>query len=126
MSGLCAAVAAARNGASVVLMQDRPVLGGNGSSEVRVGLLGAYGHWDFSRRETGVVEEVDLESLYLNPGRNWEVRAADGSWTEAARITENHQRLARVPLAVETDAIRLVIDETWGAEQTRVFGFEVK
>ena len=54
------------------------------------------------------------------------VRAADGSWTEAARITENHQRLARVPLAVETDAIRLVIDETWGAEQTRVFGFEVE
>ena len=76
MAGLCAAVAAARNGASVVLMQDRPVLGGNGSSEIRVGLLGAFGHWDFSRRETGVIEEVDLESLYLNPGRNWEVWAA--------------------------------------------------
>ncbi len=76
LAGLCAAVAAARNGTSVVLMQDRPVLGGNGSSEVRVGLVGAYGHWDFSRRETGLMEEIELESLYLNPGRNWEVWAA--------------------------------------------------
>jgi hypothetical protein len=53
-------------------------------------------------------------------------RAADGSWTEAARITDSHQRLVRVPLAVETDAVRLVIDETWGAERTRIFGFEVE
>ncbi|MFA0747994.1 FAD-dependent oxidoreductase, partial [Fervidibacter sp.] len=29
MAGVCAAIAAARNGASVVLIQDRPVLGGN-------------------------------------------------------------------------------------------------
>ncbi|MEL7532020.1 MAG: FAD-dependent oxidoreductase [Bacteroidota bacterium] len=35
-AGTCAALAAARNGLSVALIQDRPVLGGNGSSEVRV------------------------------------------------------------------------------------------
>ncbi|MFA0756867.1 MAG: hypothetical protein YPKNTGVA_002396, partial [Candidatus Fervidibacter sp.] len=34
MAGVCAAIAAARNGASVVLIQDRPVLGGNSSSEI--------------------------------------------------------------------------------------------
>ena len=34
LAGLSAAVSAARHGASVVLMQDRPVLGGNASSEI--------------------------------------------------------------------------------------------
>jgi FAD dependent oxidoreductase len=36
LAGTCAAIAAARKGAKVALVQDRPVLGGNGSSEVRV------------------------------------------------------------------------------------------
>lgn len=36
LAGICAALAAARNGLNVALVQDRPVLGGNGSSEVRV------------------------------------------------------------------------------------------
>jgi heterodisulfide reductase subunit A-like polyferredoxin len=36
MAGICAAITAARNGSKVVLVQDRPVLGGNGSSEVRL------------------------------------------------------------------------------------------
>lgn len=36
LAGTCAALAAARGGLSVALVQDRPVLGGNGSSEVRV------------------------------------------------------------------------------------------
>jgi hypothetical protein len=36
MAGTCAALSAARNGLKVALIQDRPVLGGNASSEVRV------------------------------------------------------------------------------------------
>lgn len=36
IAGCCAALAAARNGLTVALIQDRPILGGNGSSEVRV------------------------------------------------------------------------------------------
>lgn len=41
MSGTCASIAAARLGLKVALIQDRPVLGGNNSSEVRVWLQGA-------------------------------------------------------------------------------------
>ncbi len=41
IAGTSAAVSAARNGLRVVLVQDRPVLGGNGSSEVRVWPEGA-------------------------------------------------------------------------------------
>jgi len=40
MSGTCAAVSAARLGLQVALIQNRPVLGGNNSSEVRVHLGG--------------------------------------------------------------------------------------
>ena len=39
-SGMGAAIAAARMGLKVALIQDRPVLGGNGSSEVRVWAMG--------------------------------------------------------------------------------------
>ncbi|MDR2139341.1 MAG: FAD-dependent oxidoreductase [Tannerella sp.] len=40
IAGCCAAVSAARLGCKVALIQNRPVLGGNNSSEVRVGLSG--------------------------------------------------------------------------------------
>ena len=41
ISGICAAVSAARAGVKTILVQDRPVLGGNASSEVRLWILGA-------------------------------------------------------------------------------------
>ena len=41
LTGLCAAMAAARNGAKAALVQDRPVLGGNASSEIRKHICGA-------------------------------------------------------------------------------------
>jgi len=41
IAGICAAVSGARQGLTVALIQDRPVLGGNNSSEVRVWLQGA-------------------------------------------------------------------------------------
>ena len=40
MAGICAALSAARSGIKVALLQDRPVLGGNNSSEIRVHLGG--------------------------------------------------------------------------------------
>ena len=61
LAGLCAAVAAARHGAKVVLMQERPMLGGNASSEIRMWVSGAQGK---NNRETGILEEIMLENLY--------------------------------------------------------------
>ena len=40
VAGCCTAISAARLGLSVALIQDRPVLGGNASSEIRVGISG--------------------------------------------------------------------------------------
>lgn len=70
LAGICAAVQAARSGKKVVLVQERPVLGGNASSEIRMWICGASGE---NNRETGIVEEINLENLYRNPYKNYSV-----------------------------------------------------
>ena len=70
MSGLVAAVAAARHGSKVILMHDRPVLGGNASSEIRMWIRGAAGK---ENRETGILQEIELENIYRNPTMNYSV-----------------------------------------------------
>lgn len=57
MAGFCAAMAAARHGIRTCLIQDRPVLGGNASSEIRVTVHGAACHHTHCR-ETGIVGEA--------------------------------------------------------------------
>ena len=70
LAGVCAAIAAARNGAKVVLVQDRSVLGGNASSEIRMHIVGADCHGTRpGARETGLLEEFRLEDAYRNPHR---------------------------------------------------------
>lgn len=74
MAGLCAALAAARHGARVLLMHDRPVLGGNASSEIRVHICGADIHNSIpNMRETGILEEMRMENLRRNPNRNYSI-----------------------------------------------------
>lgn len=66
-AGICAAVSAARNGAKTVLVQDRPVLGGNASSEIRVHLNGVnHLKGGEAERETGVIEEMLLKNRFDN------------------------------------------------------------
>lgn len=60
LAGVCAAVSAARHGVKVVLVQDRPVLGGNASSEMRMGIMGAHGD---ENKEAGILEELQLNIL---------------------------------------------------------------
>ena len=56
-AGLGAAVAAARNGAAVALVQDRPVVGGNASSEISIPPMGYLGNPPDRVNVTGLVEE---------------------------------------------------------------------
>ncbi|NLH99206.1 MAG: FAD-dependent oxidoreductase [Chthonomonadales bacterium] len=69
MAGVCCAITAARQGVSVALIQDRPVLGGNASSEVRLWVLGATAHMTNNNRwarEGGVLDELLVENLWRN------------------------------------------------------------
>ncbi len=73
LAGTCGAITAARAGLKVVLVQDRPVLGGNASSEVRLWILGATAHMGNNNRwarEGGVIDELLVENLFRNPEGN--------------------------------------------------------
>lgn len=73
IAGVCSAIAAARNGVKVVLVNDRPVLGGNASSEVRLWILGATSHMGNNNRwsrEGGIIDELLIENLYRNKEGN--------------------------------------------------------
>ncbi len=65
LAGVVAAIASARNGAKTAIIQDRPVFGGNSSSEIRVAPGGAAvgGAW---ARETGIIEEMLLVERVRN------------------------------------------------------------
>ncbi len=65
LAGYCAAVAAARHGARTCLVQDRPVFGGNSSSEVRVTPHGAAAFHAYAR-ETGILSELLIEERSRN------------------------------------------------------------
>ena len=59
-AGMCAAVAAARQGVKTCLVHDRPVFGGNGSNEVRVGPIGRVGLKPFPRNSDLAYELMAL------------------------------------------------------------------
>lgn len=72
-TGVCASISAARKGMKVALIQDRPVLGGTGSSEIRVWMLGATSHMGNNNRwarEGGIVDEILVENTYRNKEGN--------------------------------------------------------
>lgn len=73
LSGVCTAIEAARENLKVVLVQDRPVLGGNASSEVRLWALGATSHMGNNNRwsrEGGLINEILLDNLKRNKEGN--------------------------------------------------------
>ena len=88
MSGLCAAMASARQGAKTALVQDRSVFGGNASSEMRMHISGASCHWGKrDAAETGILMELQLENKYLNDSYNYSIW--DGVLWNAAQETKN-------------------------------------
>ncbi|MBP34707.1 MAG: pyridine nucleotide-disulfide oxidoreductase [Roseibacillus sp.] len=58
IAGICAAISSARHGCRTALIQNRPVLGGNNSSEVRVGLSGLIRKKPYTNLGN-LVDEID-------------------------------------------------------------------
>ena len=88
LAGVCAAIAAARLGQKVALVQNRPVLGGNSSSEIRVWVSSATAHGvQRYARETGIMGELFLENEYNNPEGNpylWDLVLLDAVKRESS------------------------------------------
>lgn len=75
LSGVCAAIASARHGAKTAIIQNRPVFGGNASSEIRMHVCGAAGIYCTRKnsRETGIIEEILLENKKRNPNHSFSI-----------------------------------------------------
>ena len=109
LAGTLAAMAAARHGIRVALMQDRPMLGGNCSSEIRMHIGGAHGK---DVRETGILEELLLENQYYNPGFRFPVW--DAILYEKARAEKNLTLLMNCScLDCEMDGNRIRAVKGW-------------
>ena len=74
MTGICAAIAAARGGAKTALIHDRPVLGGNASSEIRMHICGANSNMKKPElTEGGIVHELMLANKRVNDSYNFSI-----------------------------------------------------
>ncbi|MCI8887243.1 MAG: FAD-dependent oxidoreductase [Hungatella sp.] len=88
LSGVCAAVACARKGVRTAIVQNRPMFGGNASSEIRMHIVGASSHGAKKNlAETGILHEILLENKHRNPYASFPV--FDSAIWEKVRFQEN-------------------------------------
>lgn len=126
LAGTCAAIAAARQGLTVALVQDRPVLGGNGSSEVRVWPEGTTRAEPFPH-VGDIVEEIlpDFKRAGMMAGKTAEY-FDDDLKLRVARA----ERMVTVFLEHRVNAVELaagridavVAESTRGGRRTRLRG----
>lgn len=108
LSGFCAAVAAAREGAKTCLIHNRPVLGGNASSEVRVTVHGAACHHAYCR-ETGIVGEA----MRLERARN-HLFPIENGWTNSVfdmSLYDMAVRESNLTLHLNTDVFDVELED---------------
>ncbi len=99
VAGLCAALAAARAGAGVILLTDRPVLGGSASVEVGVPMNGSgYSPFNLWSRETGLAEEIRNRHAACWSGE------VDSYWTAMDRVY--------LDMVLAEPALRLLLNTT--------------
>jgi hypothetical protein len=88
MSGVCAAIAAARNGTKTAIIQNRSMFGGNASSEIRMHIVGASCHASKENlSEGGILMEILLANKARNPYQNFSIW--DTILWEKVRYQEN-------------------------------------
>lgn len=120
LAGICAAIAAAREGKQVALIQNRGVLGGNSSSEVRVWVCGATKHGvNRYARENGIMGELFLENQFRNPQGNvfqWDLL-----------LMEKVKKEQNIELYLNTEVSEVVMkdEKTIAAVDARMQGSEV-
>ncbi|KAF5235606.1 hypothetical protein FAUST_6974 [Fusarium austroamericanum] len=127
-AGTIAAIAAARNDVKVILIQDRPVLGGNASSEVRLWILGATSHMFNNNRyarEGGLVDEILLENLYRNPEGNPLI--LDTILLEKVRLEPNIQLFLNTALVgCEKDGDRISTVNAFNSQSSLKFNIRAE
>ena len=122
IGGMFTAISAARHGAKVLLMHDRPVLGGNASSEIRMWISGA-GTRVRDLQETGIMEELQLENMFRNPKRNFSLW--DALLYEMVRFEDNIELLLNCTCC-DAKTVNGKIESIKGFQLTTYLWHEVK
>jgi hypothetical protein len=122
IAGCCAAIAAARLGSSVALVNNRPVLGGNASSEL--GLLIGSADRDFPHaRESGIAEEINLLNRYFNHEIQWRNSVSDATLENLVK-----EAGVQIFLNVQVDELEMDSDKriarVYGSQQATEKRFE--
>lgn len=133
VAGLSAAISAARSGARTTIIQDRPVYGGNSSSEIRVVPHGAASGNAWAC-ETGLFHEVLLTDRATNPetfidqgttNSHYDLTLQDFVRSEPL-ITELRNTTVRaVEVAADGRTIRRVLGSQLGSEREFSVGADV-
>jgi len=108
IAGTCAAVAGARMGLKVALVQDRPVLGGNNSSEVRVWLQGARNKEPWPRIGDVVAELEQARRAHYGPANTAELYEDEKKLAVARAEPNLRLLLEHRVVAVETNRAGIV------------------
>ena len=126
MAGICAAIAAARGGAEVALVENRPMLGGNASSAVRMHICGANCQLlKKNVNETGILMELLLENKRLNPNFNFDIW--DTVLIDAVKKTEGFDLyLNTVMHTVECDGEKIIRTVCYQSTTERTLNLEGK
>ncbi|GAA1361595.1 FAD-dependent oxidoreductase [Streptomyces beijiangensis] len=130
LAGVCAAIAAARLGRTVALINNRPVLGGNSSSEVRVWVCGATGHGkNHHAREGGIMGELLVENQFRNPDGNpyyWDTVVLDAVRAEPNLTLYLNTDVREVEAEGPDDMRRITAVTGWTMGSERRIRFESK
>lgn len=120
-SGMGAAISAARMGVRTALIQDRPVLGGNGSSEVRVWAMGNIRRGKFPR--IGEIVDEFADKATKSPGREEEF--GDDLKEEVARAEKNLDLfLNHHAFAVQMDGMKIASVDALDVRSSQVRRFQ--
>ena len=123
LSGVCAAIAAARGGARTAIIQNRPMFGENASSEIRMHIVGANSHGAKPNlAETGILLEILLENKRRNPYASFPV--FDSVIWEKVRFQENldcYLNTNMDDVVVEDDQVKAIICHQNTTETEYVF-----
>ncbi len=124
LAGTCAAIAAARLGKKTVLIQNRPVLGGNSSSEVRVPVGGAcdFNPW---ARESGILEEFFLAERCIDSRRIW-LGETPSLWDVTLYDLAYRQENLTVMLSTHATEVRMKDSSTIDSVECVTMGSEKK
>jgi 2-polyprenyl-6-methoxyphenol hydroxylase-like FAD-dependent oxidoreductase len=101
LAAICAAIAAARNGCEVALLEMDPALGGNSGPMLGVHVSGAHSFHPYAS-ETGIIEEIELEAarqraktrtwgVHYNLSHQWDLVLEGFLEGAGVRIFRNHQ-----------------------------------